>query len=498
MPDLVSLIESTWPDLYLAREIGQGLNSRVFSTESADGSGVGYAVKAILIPDDWENIDNLRDLRYSDEEIEKYLASRAESSMLEIQYMMKLSGNEHIIRIIDHKMLHPEPFRYVVLLRMELLSPLIKTAAEGISYARVIQIGMELCDALTFCHSKKIVHRDIKPSNIFLDSTGVCKLGDFSASKEFRCDENTLTSIGTPQFMAPEAFRASTHPAAFDSAVRTDIYSLGLVLYWMLNECALPFLPSGRIATYEENRKAFERRINGEALPLPALHDNDALINVIRKATEFSPQKRFCSAEEMKKALASAAEQTPQTNTKGGHYAKVLTLILTLLALGAAALFFCGFFEDPVQTINELLFASGIVEDKEPTLPEGLNLPLPDKEEFWNVVILMPALEGVWKEGQRELWQAFDETPIEENWVAKGVGQVSTYRNLMDRLIQDDFIMFKDGLRADIVLIIQLNEDLRQEIDQCTQVGIPVYQFQSTEPADIHKEWVALLNGRQR
>ena len=310
MVDLIGLIESVWPDLQISAEIGQGLGSRVYRAELRQGGAEKQsAVKAIFIPDEYESPDTLLAQKYSDDEIEEYLEARAQSSMQEIRYMQLLSDCGHIVRIEDHRLLHPEKLQYVVLLRMELLTPLIRRAADGVSSDEAAQIGIELCDALTYCHERKIVHRDIKPSNIFVDKDGVYKLGDFSVSKEFRYDERTLTMAGTPQFMAPELIRSSAYTGAFDKAVRTDIYSLGLVLYWLLNERRLPFLPpppEKLCAGMEEEARL--RRFNGEAIPAPA-HGSEELKRIVLKACAFDPKDRYQNAEEMLRDLEALSEK---------------------------------------------------------------------------------------------------------------------------------------------------------------------------------------------
>lgn len=100
---------------------------------------------------------------------------------------------------------------------------------------------IELCLALRFLHSKKILHRDIKPMNVFLTSQNHAKLGDFGVSKVLRQNENfARTIVGTPYYLSPELCEKRPYNN------KSDVWSLGCVLYEL---CALrrPFLAQSEV-----------------------------------------------------------------------------------------------------------------------------------------------------------------------------------------------------------------------------------------------------------
>ncbi|ERP38993.1 serine/threonine protein kinase [Chitinivibrio alkaliphilus] len=101
--------------------------------------------------------------------------------------------------------------------------------AEGLHIELVIDYAKQICRGLQYAHARKIVHRDIKPQNILIDSSGVCKISDFGIAQLFT-EKITRAgmAVGTPEYMSPE--QASGDPLDY----RTDIYSLGIVLYEML------------------------------------------------------------------------------------------------------------------------------------------------------------------------------------------------------------------------------------------------------------------------
>jgi serine/threonine protein kinase len=146
---------------------------------------------------------------------------------------------------------------------------------------QAIHIALQLCDILTFLHNQNppVIHRDIKPGNIVVDEQGRVTLIDFGISRAY--DENSREDthcFGTRYFAAPEQYGFSqTDP-------RTDIFSLGILLYWML---------TGRL-DLEKARKSISNR---------------RLLSVINKCTAFDPKDRFKSAVQVKDALTGRKER---------------------------------------------------------------------------------------------------------------------------------------------------------------------------------------------
>ena len=109
------------------------------------------------------------------------------------------------------------------------------------------------------------------------------------------------TKIGTYSYMAPEVYQNKPYGAS------VDIYSLGLVMYWLLNERRLPFLPTPpAVPTAAQNNEAQMRRLGGEAISAPK-NGSPALKTVVLKAIAFDPAERFSSPKEFLSALNSCA-----------------------------------------------------------------------------------------------------------------------------------------------------------------------------------------------
>ena len=147
------------------------------------------------------------------------------------------------------------------------------------------------------CHSQNIIHRDIKDDNIFIGADNTYKLGDFGVSKLLNDRSRAESMKGTPNYIAPEVYLGKEK---YDNTV--DLYSLGIVLYRLLNKLRFPFLPDYP-DSYDSNdeEQAFEKRIKGEIPNLPINAKNE-LGQVILKAIS-NRKDRFNSADEFLKAL---------------------------------------------------------------------------------------------------------------------------------------------------------------------------------------------------
>ena len=163
----------------------------------------------------------------------------------------------------------------------------------------VIRLGMDICRALMLCEQKYIIHRDIKPENVMVSSFGNFKLCDFGISRVLDHTTNA-TKAGTPLYWAPEVVRMEKYGQT------VDIYSLGIMMYEMLNNRRVPFIRADEPITAKKIDEAMDRRQRGEQVPPPA-NGHPELKRIVLKACAYRPQDRYASAEEMYADLETLA-----------------------------------------------------------------------------------------------------------------------------------------------------------------------------------------------
>jgi serine/threonine-protein kinase len=162
---------------------------------------------------------------------------------------------------------------------------------------RVIEFGQQLADALDYAHKNGVVHRDIKPANIIVTSDGRPKITDFGVAK-LTASQVTTTGqlLGTPAYMAPEQFTG----APVDG--RADIFSLGVLLYWLATGDR-PFIGETLMAvSYKivHTDPVPPRKLNPA---IPRDHEN-----VILKCMEKDPASRYPSGEALARDLRGIRE----------------------------------------------------------------------------------------------------------------------------------------------------------------------------------------------
>ena len=212
---------------------------------------------------------------------------------------------------LDHahivKILHldgQEPPRYFTMELVVGLSLDQKIKKAGfVSPEQGVQIAIQACDALKSAHSQNVLHRDIKPSNILLENhLERVKITDFGIAQDLTgtSPELTLTqglSLGTPPFMSPEQNRGEPLD------VRTDIFSLGVTLYYALTG-RLPYQAGNRV----ELAEAFLRQ-----KPLPPSRFNigigEELDRIVLKMIAINPARRYQTCTALASDLRDLAGQ---------------------------------------------------------------------------------------------------------------------------------------------------------------------------------------------
>ena len=287
-----------WPGWETVRLIGRGSFGAVYEIErDVFGHKEKAALKVITIPQSDSDIEELYDSGYDKASVTATFKSHLESIVNEYSLMREMNGAANVVNCDDFRIVaHDDNIGWDIFIKMELLTPLTKALGKQPSDEQVIQIAKDMCGALILCKKYGIIHRDIKPQNIFVSKNGDYKLGDFGIAKTIEKTSGG-TKIGTYKYMAPEVYNNQPYN------LTADIYSLGLVLHWMLNERRSPFMPlppAPAVASQEDEARA--KRFNGTPIPAPA-HGSEDLKRIVLKACAYDSKDRFQSAEEMLSAL---------------------------------------------------------------------------------------------------------------------------------------------------------------------------------------------------
>ena len=199
----------------------------------------------------------------------------------------------NIIPVYDFSEHHGEPYLVMRYIEGDTLKPHME--GQPVPSEEILRLMRPVCQALAYAHNQGVLHRDIKPSNIMITNDGSVFLTDFGLARMVQAGESTLSQdmmVGTPQYISPEQAQGLS---TLDG--RTDIYSLGVVLFEMLTG-RVPFNADTPFATVHDHIYT--------PLPLPSTINPDidpAVERLLLKALAKEPEDRYQNADELLNAL---------------------------------------------------------------------------------------------------------------------------------------------------------------------------------------------------
>lgn len=289
--------ENIWEDWKIDEQIGQGEYTKVYQAKRENFNQTFYsAIKVITIPKN--GISEYAEDGMSQEELRDYYKEYVNDILKRVTLLEELKGAKNIVSIEDCKLVElPETLQWKIYLRMDLLTNTKKYFLENKpTYLDIINLGLDICEALASCEKTNIIHGNIKPENIFVTKFKEYKLGDFMLAQKIGTESSTM-SKNDYLFSAPEVYRN------YEPDKTADIYALGMIMYYFMNNNRAPFMPEypNKITPRDIN-KTIIRRINGETIPKTENIPQD-IYEILKKMCAFKPEDRYQSIAELKRDL---------------------------------------------------------------------------------------------------------------------------------------------------------------------------------------------------
>lgn len=206
---------------------------------------------------------------------------------------ISILDHPNIVKVYDVSV--TDQLQYIVMEYIDgiTLKEYLKQRGGALTWKEVVHFGTQVLSALEHAHAKGIVHRDVKPQNIMLLADGSIKMMDFGIARFSRAQSQTVSdkAIGSVHYISPEQAKGDHTDA------RTDIYSVGVMLYEMLSG-QLPFDGTGAVSIAI-------MQISDKARPLAQVAPNvpEGLRQITEKAMEKDPANRYQSARDMLEAI---------------------------------------------------------------------------------------------------------------------------------------------------------------------------------------------------
>ena len=305
-----------WGNWYLKEKIGKGSYGSVYKAVKQEYNNTYVsAVKHISIPQEGIHAQDIIAEGYATnlDTVYRHYDDLRDKMVKEIDVCYQLRGHTNIVSYEDSYIVPKsgDEKGYDIFIRMELLQSLKEySLSHTMNEREVIKLGIDMCEALQVLMSRNMMHRDIKPGNIFVNSEGNFKLGDFGEARILMSNTSSMSVAGTYPYMAPEVYRGE------NANITADIYSLGMVMYRMLNNGRAPFVnPNAQVISSREMEMSNYRRFKGDPFNPPAACGNKSLSEIILRACQFNSHARWQNPLAMKNALISVKNAIEDDDT---------------------------------------------------------------------------------------------------------------------------------------------------------------------------------------
>ncbi len=328
-----------------------------------------------------------------------------------------------------------------------------------------LRIAGEVADALHYAHEHGVIHRDIKPENILLSGSHAL-VADFGIARAFSSDlDARLTasgiSVGTPQYMSPEQAMAER-----DLDPRTDVYSLGCVLYEMLTGEAPYTGPNPQAVLAKRLSEPIPHVRTGRDVPL-------ALEQVVNRALARAPADRFRTAADL--AAALRADQPPRRSRRVIVTPTVVGVGLLVLGLSYAAFRWTHAasgappasaavipFVDLSPQRDQEYFSDGLTEELITTLSRVPGLRVPARTSSFQFKGRNPDVQ--------EVGRKLDVAAVLEGSVRRSGNRLRVSAQLIS--VKDGYQLWSESYDRDLADVFAVQEDVARSIVAALRVQL--------------------------
>lgn len=290
----LKLVSPLLDGMELIRNLAENGASRLYLLRHV--SGEAFILKQLSIPESQTQVEALliTGAAANEEEAQRYYEQRVADYEDSLKALAPLRGSSNCATYLGYQVCAREEG---VGFELSLLSERYVTLPEylnenAMTHLRALNLGLDLCTALCELRGQDLIHRDVKPENIYLNAMGGFMLGDLGAARISQLKFCAMPDRMISAYTAPEIADAMG-----EFNVTVDIYSVGMVLYRILNGNHGPF--------EDENTSpaaANKLRLSGETLPSPLYADYE-LAEIVLKACAFEPSERYQTPDELLQEL---------------------------------------------------------------------------------------------------------------------------------------------------------------------------------------------------
>ena len=306
------LFDPVFGDWYTETQLGSGTDGKAFTIVRTDETGKKHraVLKTIRVGDyrnEKKSFNTIGDRPAKPTKEERQHQKIIRNITENIDIIRQTDGGRHFVKYEEwEKRQTSDGKGTLILIRLEEMRSLADLLTQfSLTREETLRLGISVCRSLIRLRDFGYIYPNLKPENILFDRKGVCKLGDFGS---FSCLEPAKSSIA---FKRTQYYAAPEYITTGKINCTADTYSLGLVLYTLINRGRLPFTePYPQELTIGSFDRSKENRIAGNAFPPPALFD-EALCKIIGKACARKPEDRYLSPKQMLQDLESALANQP-------------------------------------------------------------------------------------------------------------------------------------------------------------------------------------------